>query len=63
MRRILLIGFAACTIALAPTLPASAVPGHPSALSRTDNSIIPSKWWPKLLLWVVPRKSLLRLSA
>src|SRR5260370_10299413 len=41
MKRLLLIGFAACTFALAPTLPASAVPGvHPSALTRTDNSII-----------------------
>jgi hypothetical protein len=38
MKRLLLIGFA--VFALAPTLPAWAVPGHPSALSRTDNSII-----------------------
>jgi hypothetical protein len=27
MKRLLLIGFVACTFALAPTLPASAVPG------------------------------------
>jgi hypothetical protein len=41
MKRLLLTGFAACTFALAPILPASAMPGaNPNALPHTDSSII-----------------------
>jgi hypothetical protein len=41
MKRLLLIGFAACAFALAPTLPASAMPSaNPSALIDTDGSIV-----------------------
>jgi hypothetical protein len=41
MKRLLLIGFAACTFALAPILSASAMPGaNPNALISTDTSII-----------------------
>ena len=41
MKRLLLIGFAACAFALAPTLSASAMPGaNPKALIDTDSSIV-----------------------
>ena len=41
MKRFLLIGFAACTFALAPTLSASAMPAaNPNALTDSDSSII-----------------------
>jgi hypothetical protein len=41
MKRLLLIGFAACAFALAPTLSASAMPGaNPNALIDTDSSIV-----------------------
>ena len=41
MNRILLIGFAACTFALAPILSASAMPAaNPNTLTDTDSSII-----------------------
>jgi len=37
MKRLLLAAFAACAFALAPTLPASALPGaNPNALTNTD---------------------------
>jgi hypothetical protein len=41
MKRLLLIGFAACTFVLAPTLSASAMPGaNPNAITDTDSSIV-----------------------
>src|SRR5260370_37935166 len=41
MKRLLLIGFAACAFALAPTLSASAMPGaNPNTLTDTDDSSI-----------------------
>jgi hypothetical protein len=41
MKRLLLIGFAACAFALAPTLSASAMPGaNPKVLTDTDDSSI-----------------------
>jgi hypothetical protein len=41
MKRLLLIAFAACAFALAPTLSASAMPGAtPKALTDTDSSIV-----------------------
>jgi len=41
MKRILLIGFAACTFAFAPILSASAMPAaNPNTLTDTDGSII-----------------------
>jgi hypothetical protein len=41
MKRLLLIGFAACTFALAPILSASAMPGaNPKARVGADDSII-----------------------
>ncbi len=41
MKRLLLIGFAACIFALAPILSASAMPSaHPNTLTGTDNSIV-----------------------
>lgn len=41
MKRVLLVAFAACAFALAPTLSASAMPGaNPSALTDTDSSIV-----------------------
>jgi hypothetical protein len=41
MKRLLLIGVAACAVVLALTLSASAMPGaNPSALTDTDSSII-----------------------
>ena len=41
MKRLLLIGFAACTFALAPILSASAMPSaNPNALIGTNDSII-----------------------
>jgi hypothetical protein len=44
MKRLLLIGFAACTFVLAPTLSASAMPGaNPNAITDTDSSIVPVK--------------------
>jgi len=40
MKRLLLIGFAACAFASAPTLPASAMPvATPNALGTTDTFI------------------------
>ena len=40
MKRLLLIGFAACSFALAPALPASAMPvATPNALGTTDTFI------------------------
>ena len=44
MKRILLIGLAACALALIPTLSASALPvAPPSALADTDGSIVQVK--------------------
>jgi hypothetical protein len=41
MKRLLLIGFAACTLALAPNLAASAMPGAtPAALGASDTAVI-----------------------
>jgi len=41
MKRLLLIGFAACAVVLAPALPASAMPGaNPSAIADTEGSIV-----------------------
>jgi hypothetical protein len=41
MKRLLLIGFAACAFVLAPTLSASAMPGaNPKALTDTDSSVV-----------------------
>jgi hypothetical protein len=41
MKRFLLIGFAACTFALAPILSASAMPAaNPNTLTDADSSII-----------------------
>ena len=41
MKRLLLIGFAACAFLLAPTLSASAMPGaNPKALTNTDSSVV-----------------------
>jgi hypothetical protein len=46
MKRLLLIGCAACTFALAPILSASAMPGaNPSALISPDSSIIQVHGW------------------
>ena len=46
MKRFLLIGFAACTLALAPILPASAMPiAHPNTLAGDDSSIIQVRRW------------------
>ncbi len=44
MKRVLLIGFAACVCALAPTLSASAMPAAtPNALVTTDAAVIQVK--------------------
>jgi hypothetical protein len=44
MRRLLLVGFAACAFALAPTLPASAIPAAtPAALGGVDGGVIQVK--------------------
>ena len=41
MKRLLLIGFAACTFALAPILSAPAMPvANPNAITGTDISIV-----------------------
>src|ERR1700731_4838668 len=41
MKRLLLIGFAACAVVLAPALPASAMPGaNPSSIADTEGSIV-----------------------
>lgn len=42
MKRLLLIGFAACAFALAPTLPASAMPvaKHQTTLTNADSDVI-----------------------
>jgi hypothetical protein len=46
MKRLLVIGFAACAFALAPILPASAMPSaNRTALLGTDNSIIQVHGW------------------
>ena len=46
MKRLLLIGVAACTFALAPILSASAMPSaNPNALIGTDTSIIQVHGW------------------
>jgi len=46
MKRLLLIGFAACTFVLAPMLSASAMPSaNPNALIGTDTSIIQVHGW------------------
>jgi hypothetical protein len=46
MKRILLIGVAACTFALVPILSASAMPSaNPNALVGTDTSIIQVHGW------------------
>jgi hypothetical protein len=44
MKRLLLIGFAACAFALAPTLSASAMPAAtPGALAGSDEAVIQVK--------------------
>jgi hypothetical protein len=44
MKRLSLVGLAACTFALASILPASALPGvHPDRLTGTDAAIIQVK--------------------
>jgi hypothetical protein len=46
MKRLLLIGFAACTFALAPILSASAMPvAHPNTLAGDDSAIIQVHGW------------------
>jgi hypothetical protein len=46
MKRLLLIGFAACTFALAPILSASAMPiAHPNALTGDSSSTIQVLGW------------------
>jgi hypothetical protein len=46
MKRLLLIGFAACTFALAPILSASAMPiAHPKALTGDSSSTIQAHGW------------------
>jgi hypothetical protein len=46
MKRLLLIGFAACTFALTPILSASAMPiAHPNALTGDSSSTIQIHGW------------------
>jgi hypothetical protein len=46
MKRLLLIGFAACTFALVPILSASAMPiAHPNTLAGDDSPIIQVHGW------------------
>lgn len=45
MKRLLLIGFAACAFASAPILSASAMPvATPGSLVSSDNSVIQAGW-------------------